>query len=394
METSPDDGKNWLHWISKIHFRRIITGNRLIPEVDGFRFVAIFIVIASHIYLQCSIPTATSALGKLVYFTFQDGKIGVYLFFTISGFILALPFARHHLFGDKPVLLGKYFKRRLTRLEPPYILALLLRFPLVAAFKQVSLSVVAMHLLASLLYLHNIIYNQYSTINPPAWSLEIEVQFYVLAPAFAVIYLVRQNRLRQFLLTFIILAAGIVTSIWVVPNHRPALTLLNFSQYFLAGFLLCEIYLTNKHPRLPKWTWDILGLASLIFILLARNNWGYFIVLPFVTILFYMAGFHGRFLRAFFANPFISIVGGMCYSLYLTHTIVLTGINMIVQRLQIVRHFGALSGPLIFLCSMVSALIVGGIYFQIIERPCMDPNWPQKLMLKFKGLISRTEQAA
>ena len=41
------------------------------------------------------------------------------------------------------------------------------------------------HLLASLGYVHNIVYGVPSTINVVAWSLEIEVQFYILAPALA-----------------------------------------------------------------------------------------------------------------------------------------------------------------------------------------------------------------
>ena len=52
-------------------------------------------------------------------------KRGVELFFAISGFILGIPFASHYLRGVPRVNLRRYFIRRLTRLEPPYIINLM-----------------------------------------------------------------------------------------------------------------------------------------------------------------------------------------------------------------------------------------------------------------------------
>ena len=46
----------------------------------------------------------------------------------ISGFILGLPFARHVLANGPPVVLKQYFLRRLSRLEPPYIVAMITLF--------------------------------------------------------------------------------------------------------------------------------------------------------------------------------------------------------------------------------------------------------------------------
>ena len=53
--------------------------------------------------------------------------LGVLLFFTISGFILGLPFARQYLVAARPVSFG-FYRRRVTRLEPPYLISMLLLF--------------------------------------------------------------------------------------------------------------------------------------------------------------------------------------------------------------------------------------------------------------------------
>src|SRR3954468_10746698 len=99
-------------------FRRITTSGQIIPEIDGLRFIAIALVIWHHLALYVS-TQQRAPLGAAVL-----GQYGVELFFVISGFILAVPFAMHFLGGGPRVKLSRYFVRRLTRLEPPYLLAL------------------------------------------------------------------------------------------------------------------------------------------------------------------------------------------------------------------------------------------------------------------------------
>ena len=81
MTDSPNTVQSWLAHLS---LRRIITSNRFIPEVDGFRFIAILIVIVSHVYVQCGPVPGTGAFAQAFAFAFEDGKRGVYLFFTIA----------------------------------------------------------------------------------------------------------------------------------------------------------------------------------------------------------------------------------------------------------------------------------------------------------------------
>ena len=77
-------------------------------------------------------------------------------------------------------MLKQYLLRRLTRLEPPYLICLLLFFALQVLVKGRSAHALAPHLAASLVYLHDLIYAAESPINNVAWSLEVEVQFYLI----------------------------------------------------------------------------------------------------------------------------------------------------------------------------------------------------------------------
>jgi peptidoglycan/LPS O-acetylase OafA/YrhL len=121
-------------------------------------------------------------------------KRGVELFFVISGFILGLPFARMHIQQGRSVHLREYFLRRLTRLEPPYILQLILRVVVLLVTGQWALRAILPHLLASLVYAHNIAYpGQTNPINLVIWSLEVEVQFYCLVPALSYLFAIRKD---------------------------------------------------------------------------------------------------------------------------------------------------------------------------------------------------------
>ena len=106
-------------WLRSL--RRITTSGQYFPEIDGLRFVAIFSVVFFHVYAQ----TRKEAPLPPVLDTFiSHGDRGVRLFFAISGFILALPFCAQFHGAHRKVDLRRYFLRRLTRLEPPYLLSL------------------------------------------------------------------------------------------------------------------------------------------------------------------------------------------------------------------------------------------------------------------------------
>src|SRR5215467_2089238 len=67
-------------------------------------------------------------------FASSFGYIGVFLFFVISGFCIHLQWARAKAAGVEPeIRFGAFWKRRIRRLYPPYIIALLLFLLLTAA---------------------------------------------------------------------------------------------------------------------------------------------------------------------------------------------------------------------------------------------------------------------
>ena len=109
------------------------------------------------------------------------GYIGVFLFFVISGFCIHLQWARAKANGAEPeIRFGSFWRRRIRRLYPPYLIAILLFLLLTAwtvglSFTHFFFYDVGMHLLM----LHNLDPTTCYTINGVFWTLAIEEQLYL-----------------------------------------------------------------------------------------------------------------------------------------------------------------------------------------------------------------------
>ena len=367
--------------------RRVTSSGRFIPEIDGLRFVAIATVVGYHLmgYLlekgqSFSGDPARAWTVRLL----EHGNSGVQLFFVISGFILALPFASHHLAGARPVSLRRYFLRRLTRLEPPYVLSMLLFFALLAVYVRQNISALVPHLAASLLYVHNLVYGAGSTINPVAWSLEVEIQFYVLVPLLAQLFAIRRATIRRGVVLALIVAALLFQLVFVTPDRfRLERSILNYLQFFLFGFLLADVFLVEwGGAPAPSREWDLVSLVGwpLLFLLWTNAAASRWLFAP-LAFLLYCAAFRGALSRRLFGNPWITTIGGMCYTIYLLHYQVISFVGRHTLHWRMASGFDA---EFLWQALLILPIVLGvsAVYFALIERPCMRPDWPQRLVAK------------
>ena len=375
-----------------MQLRRIMTSGTWIPQIDGLRFVAIVSVVLFHLVGQLrertGHPIAVQPRYDVLVRMVSNGDRGVLLFFVISGYILARPFLRQHRLGGKPVSIAAYYLRRVTRLEPPYILSLLLYTAAFMAFGM-RLGPMLPHLAASMFYLHNLIYRNVSTINFVTWSLEMEIQFYLLAPLLGALYLVRNTALRRSLLLALILAGGAFSL--YANAHDTAIwrwTILNNLHFFLTGFLLADLVEGQRQPWRNA-AWDAVSLIGWpIVFLLPRVNptlaWVPLLILPL-----YLAAFYGPASNWFFRRPFVALGGGMCYSIYLMHMLIVSIVFKATRHLAVFSDF--LLNYTLQVATLGTAIaLLGTLYFVLIERPCMDPQWPHKLWRR----ISRSSDTA
>lgn len=376
--TPPDSAGSALERL-RLSLARVTSGGRHIPLVDGLRLVAIAAVVLFHLHTYvierspARVPEwASSPISKFL----ETGRCGVELFFVISGFILALPFAEQRLAGAQAVSLRRYYLRRVTRLEPPYIVNLLIAFVLLVVAGKEAATALWPHLAASLCYVHNLVFGTASRINAVAWSLEIEVQFYVLAPLLAAVFSISQRSTRRVVLVGAIAAmVGLKLAFPPEAWGKWNLTLPAFIDYFLVGFLLADLYVADwRGAPVQQFRWDALGVlawAAIPFSQMAVETRPLMPVLAFAACL---GSFRGPMLAKCLSLPWCATIGGMCYTIYLYHYFVISAVGRMTIGFAAGPSLGinlAIQAALI--CPVI--VVVGAVLFVAVEKPCMRHGW-------------------
>lgn len=381
----------------KLQFRRIISKGNFIPEIDGLRFIAIASVVLYHLngfLLEKDLNNYAADYNFDVFNKILSvGHIGVPLFFVISGFILARPFAQMYLSGGSQINIGKYFLRRLTRLEPPFILVMtILFFGVVYVAKTATFQEGLIRYLAAITYTHNFIYGEGAPrlLNAVAWSLEIEIQFYILMPILAKIFLISNKQKRR----AAIIGLALLFLVFDFYETLPFVSIINYLEYFLAGFLLADIYICQEpKANKPKFS-ALIAIFSLVAIWLLEMNKtaieGTEIISECLQLIFIFIFYYLAIIRRsikLLTNSILTNIGGMCYTIYLLHypLISLFGNKLVGISFSNNSIVNSVAYVLILL------LIVGiasAVYFLMIERPCMDKNWHKKIFKRKSKAIS------
>ncbi|GAC1533070.1 MAG: hypothetical protein NVS3B12_12010 [Acidimicrobiales bacterium] len=185
------------------------------PCLDGLRAVAALTVIGVHTAFRSGLSGHRPGLGRYT----ARLEVGVWVFFLLSGFLIYRPFAAAHLARRRGPAIGAYLRRRLFRIVPAYWLALGVAAILGAVDHVHTVTDVVVYFGFLQVYdaqriLHGI---------PAAWTLCIEMSFYLLLPAYAaVIGRLGTRRLRSELLGIGALIAASeawkVVIYWGTPN--------------------------------------------------------------------------------------------------------------------------------------------------------------------------------
>jgi peptidoglycan/LPS O-acetylase OafA/YrhL len=280
--------------------------------------------------------------------------------------------------------LSTYFLRRVTRIEPPFIVVAIVLFLLSIALHESS---TGQHLAATLAYSHQAAYGQLSPIDGVFWSLEAEVQWYLVVPLLAVV-LCRGTSRERLLLISIALVGALVVQVWLGIEILSRIALLDVLPFFLVGWLLAEIQVTHLQERPRNSTYlDIVGIACLplFFVALRVDPPMWRVTLPVLGGLAIAAALHGHVFTRVLSMKWIAIIGGMCYSIYLLHYPVLV-LGAKVFHANGLTH-GYWLWPL-YAALLLLALVLSAGFFIVVERPCMDPAWVTHAVAHMRRSVS------
>ena len=357
-----------------------------VPGFDGLRGIACLAVFAVHFqqHVRLSAAFGPFELPRLL----ENGNTGVALFFALSGFLLGLPLWECiHSHRDFPPLRA-YWAKRLARVVPAYFICLTALIVLNRHWENPDpWRDIVLHYT----FLFN--YRQASifSINPPFWTLAVEVQFYLLLPLFFL--LVRKMQptaggicLLAFAMTSY-LVHWLVMDSWPVAGdgmtrESPVLhySVLAHLPHFLLGSAAGVLYLSLRKrvyaPSLQVVSDLIFWLCGgLVLMTLAtplddvlelpygRYNWPFVPAMLTAMIVFAPFSLLARALLESFA---LRMLGMISYGVYIYHLPLqnATGRYMKALALNPVEHW-----MLFGMVSLILTAFVAALSYSLVELP-------------------------
>lgn len=339
-----------------------------IHVLDPLRGIAALSVMWFHFTNGGGLFQSPDPLSRMVKTSGAPGWAGVEAFFVISGFVLpfALQRGRYQLRH-----FGTFLVKRLVRLEPPYLVSLVLALALWALASQVT----SFHgqpfrwewlrLLTHLGYLNH--HFGYEAYNPVYWTLGIELQFYL---GLAILYPCLAHRSRS--LSPVILASLLALSFLPAGKHW----ILHYLPFFVLGISTFQLYAKQLHP----WSWGALSIISMLVSMRWHPRIGAVAALATSLAIALLADsptLQVRWLAM--PNRLLGSCGKFSYSIYLLHVLIGGKLINLGRRLA----GGFLFELLLLGLAVAVTILASWLLYRFVEAPAQRLS----ARIKFKSSI-------
>jgi peptidoglycan/LPS O-acetylase OafA/YrhL len=318
--------------------------NFQIPVINTLRGLAASLVCFYH--FVCT--TINFISNKTVVNVFHYGEKGVQIFFIISGIVIPLSMiAGHYKYSS----FLKFIARRFVRIEPPFLVSLLIGIAYltlrnyIPGSAQADLTPSVKEVVLHIGYLIPFFEGTH-WVNPPYWTLAVEFQYYLfLALAFP---LVLNSKIILRCIFYILII--IPSFFYFTPAFFP-----HWGIYFLLGILYI-LYKKELIKIAEYWVMTLIA-AGLVFYFLGVTD---LIVAAFtLSVIHFFPNLEsaaGRFL------------GKVSYSLYLLHSIIGSAfVNFMSHRVS-----GSFQKILVVLGGFALSVFSAWLMYLIIEKPSQN----------------------
>ncbi len=362
--------------------------------LTGLRAWAAFWVLLYHAWSFAVPRQIELQLGSVILdFTplISLGGAGVSIFFVLSGFLLALPYAEWQAGRRERPTPGRYFLRRVARVFPAYYAQLAILVMLAAWIPEREtlhdLPSVVRHLL--MLFTPPPI--GMTPINLVWWTLPIEFSFYLALPVLS--FLLTPARwwwlLGGSLVVMWSWRYGVAITMADVPVPQRV-----YAAYQLPGALdmfgigMFAALIHVHRDRLPAWLFPhsrqsllaLLGLclvvASVYWLFPQRGRyWAdnpiFYLWTPALSFgiaaVILAAAAHSRLTEWLFGNRVMMFGGVISYSVYLWHFPVLSWVN----GMDFIQGINGYRLPWLLLLVIPITVFIASLSFALVERPFM-----------------------
>jgi len=339
-----------------------------IPELDGIRAIAIWMVLLLHVFWGYKDPPgALDFLPGPLVVILGHGWLGVDLFFLLSGFLITGILLDTK---DRPHYFKNFYIRRFLRIMPLYFTLVLIWSFFYRGYERYFL--LASVFGANLAHLFGI----HVPHGPGGlWSLAVEEHFYLLWPA---IVLLLDRRKLLFLCAAIFIGTPVLRGIFAARGMNPEIIydLSWFRFDGLAGGAAMAIWARSKYcerSMARRLATALVGALALIS--LAGARFGLFGTktvasaalrytqadLGFAAFFILVLVYRGTNWTSFLRSRFMQLSGALSYCLYLIHFSLGDAIRYLIKHQHVVHFSPAVAilvrGALILITSFGIALL-------------------------------------
>ena len=313
-------------------------------------------------------------LGYDIMFFARSGKIPVYVFVIISGFVIS------HLLVQKRERYDAYLVRRFFRLWPALFAVLLVfaGFQLAGAPLRDIESFWAHFMLEATMF-HGIVPDQVmqdanSAISGPGWSISLEWQFYIVAPLIVGAFMMGGWRIAALFAGLIAcLAFGVLNTkqpevmaeglTWSEPAFLPQVI-----GFFALGMVSYALMVKLQETEKPLRYGSSLVIVALLLAFNFKGPEGNWLPIMIWAAIFASIFTSGSLIHIALDNPVFRWLGTISYSTYITHMPVLIIVNQYLVRNIAERGTYEKVGYMILICTPL-VLIVSALSYYFIEKP-------------------------
>lgn len=336
-----------------------------LQHIDLLRSVACLLVIYDHLIASeidggnynswvCVIfKSINNYIFKPLYIIQYGGFLGVCIFFIVSGYIIMHASTRE---TKKQFLIKRFF-----RIYPPLIFSIMI----ICLFKNYEIK----DILLSMTLLNYISVNSV-IINGVAWSLFIEVIFYVLV-------LVTPDKIRNhefFIVSWLLM---VFTIIQISRDFGDVGFLLSISISYLPFLFIGVVFylFEGKAISLSYFIFYLISCVLLEVFALVKINTNFYINQPYMVSCVYAIAIFAivLFTKDIFKTPKpLLMISNMSYSLYLNHGLIGHEVFFFLYNHYKVNYFGSLMVTLcvVFLCSYLFYIFIEKPFIRVARRLC------------------------
>lgn len=303
------------------------------------------------------------------------GKLGVVLFFVLSGFLITYLLVNEEKLTKKKINVKSFYIRRILRIWPLYYLIIFLSyfiFPYLDILSVDNISTEILSIKTFLLYifmLPNMVLSNFGVVPyaSQAWSIGTEEQFYLIWPLLFILF--RKNKMLL-MLSVIIGYIGVKYYLTINPKNPFGINLLAFWNTFNIDCMAIgglTAILSFRNSKILKYVNNnyVFYLISLIVILLMifGVNFGFFhyeiYAILFAIIILNLAT--NKALATILENKIFNYLGGISYGIYMYHSIA------IVIAIKLSMYF--IIGLIIYPIALFLTIFISHISYKYLEKP-------------------------